>query len=103
MIYLIYGCDQEVLVNKEIKKSLKECMGEINEFNVNTYSFPDTDLQSIIDDCATIPFMMDNKAVIVKNATFLQEKSKDLDYLINASKTFYNAHLVTSDDAYFRR
>ena len=66
MIYLVHS-RQSLLVEKEIKRILKNHIDEINEFSYVSYDLTQTLLEDIIEDAKTLPFMVEHKAILVKN------------------------------------
>lgn len=86
MIYLVYS-KQSLLVEKEVKKIVKDNVDEINDFSFISYDLTQTPLFDIIEDAKTLPFMIESKAILVKNAyIFTAQKDKmnhDIDALLD--------------------
>ncbi len=72
-IYLYYGIDRYIIKTKTDQLFAKY---NIDDFNVTTYDMEEVDIEAALNDAATIPFMSDKKAVIVKNAYFLSSEKK---------------------------
>lgn len=72
-VFLFYGNDHYIIKAKTNQLILKH---KIDDFNVTTYDMEEVDVEEAINDAATIPFMADKKAVIIKNAYFLANVSK---------------------------
>ena len=67
MIYLVHS-NQSLLVEKEVKRIVATHIKEIDEFSFVSYDLTQTLLEDIIEDAKTLPFMSENKAILVKNA-----------------------------------
>ncbi len=84
-IYLVHGGDSFI-----VKSKMKSIIAkfDVDDFNINIYDADETNISNAINDASTIPFMSDNKIVIIKNAFFLtNEKQKkevpqDIDALV---------------------
>lgn len=72
-LYLFWGIDSYIIKNKTDQIFSKN---NIDEFNVTVYDMEESDIESALNDAATIPFMSDKKAVVVKNAYFLTNEKK---------------------------
>lgn len=91
MIYLICGTDQEFSLNKEVKKNLKNELGEQNEFNVTKFDLNLTSIEAILDECSNAPIFEDKKGVVVNNASIFTSSFKDekkIDLLQRFFKNF---------------
>ena len=92
MIYLVHS-KQSLLVEKEIKRIINTHVKDINDFSYVSYDLTQTLLEDIVEDAKTLPFMVENKAILVKNAyifTGVKDKmNHDLksleDYISNES------------------
>lgn len=67
-IHLLYGSDSFIIKSKTNQIITKE---NVDEFNVTIYDAEEQNIEEALNDATTIPFMSDNKIVIVKNAYFL--------------------------------
>ena len=76
-IVLFLGEDQ-LSINKRIKRIVNDA--KIDEFNITTYDLEVDSLDQVISDCLTIPFIKDQKAVIVKNPVYLTKNGSKQDY-----------------------
>lgn len=77
-IYLLYG-DENFLINKTkdliIQESIQE---EEAEFNLSIYDLEETPIETVLEDCETVPFFGERKTVIAYHPIFLtSEKGKD--------------------------
>lgn len=72
-VFLFYGSDSYIIKAKTNQLIQKY---HIDDFNVTTYDMEEVDVEDAINDAATIPFMCDKKAVIIKNAYFLSNQKK---------------------------
>ena len=86
MIYLVHS-KQSLLVEKEIKRIINTHVKDINEFSYVSYDLTQTLLEDIIEDAKTLPFMVENKAILVKNA-----------YIFTATKDKMNHDLKSLED-----
>ena len=86
MNYVING-EEKYLIKKQISKICDDVLGkDHDEMNIINYDAEKADIQEIITDCNTIPFLCDQKVIILNNVKFLGSKAKDdenLDLLIN--------------------
>lgn len=76
-IYLMIGEEQSSIL-KRINRLIRD--DKIDEFNVTTYDCEVDNYELAIEDALTIPFMSDNKVVIIKNPIFLTKNSQVKDY-----------------------
>ncbi len=67
-IHLLFGSDTFIIKSKTNQIIAKE---NVDEFNITVYDAEENNVEEAINDAATIPFMADKKAVILKNAHFL--------------------------------
>jgi len=67
-IYLVHGGDSFI-----VKSKMKSIIAkyDIDDFNINIYDAEEGNISNAINDASTIPFMSDQKIVIIKNAYFL--------------------------------
>lgn len=72
-VFLFYGSDTYIIKSKTNQLILKH---QIDDFNVTIYDMEEVDVEDAINDAATIPFMSEKKAVIIKNAYFLSNQKK---------------------------
>jgi DNA polymerase-3 subunit delta len=77
-IYLLYG-NENFLINKTKDLIIQEAIQEEEvEFNLSIYDLEDTPVETVIEDCETIPFFGERKIVIAHHPLFLtSEKGKD--------------------------
>ena len=64
----------KIRINRNIENS------GVDEFNITTYDLEVDSLDSAIEDAMTIPFMSEEKIVILKNPIFLTKNSNVKDY-----------------------
>lgn len=93
LLYLFIG-DSEYLINERINALLKKI--NVDEFNTITYDMEENDLSSLVEEATTIPFMAEQKVIIVKNAAQLM-KTKDLIELINYLKKPSDTSIIIFD------
>lgn len=70
MNYVLYGEEQYELSNA-LKRILKQHHIGEQDLNMITYDALQSDMQTIMEDAATIPFFADEKVILVQNANFL--------------------------------
>lgn len=75
MNYILYG-PQYPMIKKRLKKILSERLGEDDGFNVVRYDYKEELIDEIISETEMLPLGYDNKAVVVDNASFLENKAK---------------------------
>lgn len=83
-VYVFYGKDGYIIKQKTNQLIAKY---EIDEFNVTTYDMEETNVEDAINDAATIPFLSDQKMVVLKNTYFLStdtSKRKEIKHNIDA-------------------
>ena len=76
MIYLISN-ENDFLIKKEISKIIKKF--DIDEYNINTYSMINDDLQLILEDFETYSMFDDKKIVIVNDSIAFTSKKNEID------------------------
>lgn len=87
-LYLYYGMDSYII--KQKTNQLISKLG-LDEYNVTTYDMEEINIEDAINDAATIPFMANNKMVIVKNAYFLSNEGapkKEIKHNFDALKRY---------------
>jgi len=89
MIYLVHS-KQSLLVEKEIKRILQNHIKEINEFSYVSYDLTQTLLEDIIEDAKTLPFMVENKAILVKNAYIFTGTKDKMNHNIESLEEYIN-------------
>lgn len=67
-IYLYYGSEGLIIKNK-IDRLVKE--SQVDEFNINIYDLEEVSILTALADAVTMPFLIKNKVVIIKNPLFL--------------------------------
>ena len=106
--YIFCGSDEE-LIKTSIKKIRSSKIDEnFADFNYNKISGDKLDIDNLINNCETIPFMSDYRMVEIFRANFLrdgkgEDRGKDIDNLRNYLKdippyTFLIMYYVFEDD-----
>lgn len=83
-VYVYYGKDGYIIKQKTNQLITKYA---IDQFNVTAYDMEETNIEDAINDAATIPFLAEQKMVVVKNAYFLSTdttKRKEIKHNIDA-------------------
>ena len=81
MLYLAYGSQSATLRNR-IKKICKETIGEIDDMNYVRFTYNDTGIFEVLDECSYIPLGYDKKVVVYEDFSLLgkvDKKTKDSD------------------------
>lgn len=77
MIYLLFGT-QSLILDKQLKKILKENLTEIDDFHLQKFIATETPIQDIISEVELSSLLGDKKAIVVYKPYFLsQEKNKE--------------------------
>ena len=77
MNYLLTGRESFNLKQRK-NQLIEKLVGKDNQLSVSVYSgFEDVDIDEVIDDCNMIPFLSDNKVVVLENPKFLTVRSKE--------------------------
>jgi len=87
-VYLFYGSDTYIIKAKTNQIIAKN---KIDDFNVTTYDMDEVNIETALNDAATIPFMADVKMVIIKNAYFLtsdKKPKKEINHNFDALKRY---------------
>lgn len=71
-ICLLYGNERFLIEEK--RKSL--IGNDINEIDVNVYDMTESPIELALEDAETLPFLSDNRIVIIKNPYFLTSEKK---------------------------
>lgn len=75
-VFLLYGENEEAILdyeNKIIKDFLKE---DINNFNLITFDMLETSIEDLLYECQTAGFFSEKKVVIANNCVFFTSKNK---------------------------
>ncbi|WAA10360.1 DNA polymerase III subunit delta [Fervidibacillus albus] len=77
-LYLLYG-NEQFLIDETKRLIIKEALDEKDrEFNLSSYDLEETPIETVVDDCLTVPFFSEKKVVIADRAYFLTaEKGKE--------------------------
>lgn len=79
MNYVLYGEEQYALSNA-LKSILKQHHIKEQDLNMITYDALQSDIRTIVEDAATIPFFAEEKVILVRNANFLSTNNDtDID------------------------
>lgn len=81
MLYLVYG-GQSANVKQLIKTTIKKSLGETDEMNYIRFSYNDTGIFEVLDECSYVPLGYDKKVVVYEDCTFLakvDKKTKESD------------------------
>ena len=77
MNYLLTG-KESFNLKKRKNQLLEKLVGKENLLSVSVFrGYEDVDIDEVIDDCNMIPFLSDNKVVVLENPKFLAVKSKE--------------------------
>ncbi|HPW53759.1 MAG TPA: DNA polymerase III subunit delta [Erysipelotrichaceae bacterium] len=77
MNYLLTGKESFNLKQRK-NQLLEKLVGKENLLSVSVFrGYEEVDIDEVIDDCNMIPFLSDNKVVILENPRFLAVKSKE--------------------------
>lgn len=86
-VYVCYGSEKQLEL--EFIKILSDQLiqPELKDFALMQYDLYETPIQDVVEDASTLPFMVERKLIIAKNASFLTGKDKskaehDLERLI---------------------
>ena len=82
-IFLLYGNDRYIIKSKTNQIVAKQ---NVDDFNVTIYDAEERNVQEAINDASTIPFISDNKVVIISNAHFLSSEKlkKEIPHNLDA-------------------
>lgn len=73
MNYILYG-EQYPMIKKRLGKILKERLVDVDDFNVVKFEYSLDKVDEIIDEASMLPLGYDSKAVVIDNASFLENK-----------------------------
>lgn len=75
-LYLVYGKNR-VRIDETVNKLTKDYLATVDDFNRIVFDYIETEVEHIIEECITLPFLSDRKVVIVKDAfLFTAEKKR---------------------------
>lgn len=75
-LYLVYGKNR-VRIDETVNKLTKDYLETVDDFNRIVFDYIETEVEHIIEECITLPFLSDRKVVIVKDAfLFTAEKKR---------------------------
>lgn len=78
-VYLLTG--DQYLVDRKLKEIIKNT--GVDEFNTVTYDIEEVPFSDAITDAATIPFMADDKVVVIKNTDFKEREGFIIDDFVS--------------------
>ncbi|OFO51397.1 MULTISPECIES: DNA polymerase III subunit delta [Nosocomiicoccus] len=75
-LYLVYGKNR-VRIDETVNKLTKDYLATVDDFNRIVFDYIETEIEHIIEESITLPFLSDRKVVIVKDAfLFTAEKKR---------------------------
>ena len=76
-VYLYKGVEP-YLINTKIDMLVKQ--SKANEFNISVYDCAEVDVLLAVQDAMSLPFLSDNKVVIIKNPHFLASEKTSINH-----------------------
>ena len=74
-VYLFYG-EETYLRDKYLRKFMALIPEEVRDFNMDIIDARETDIGNIVNLASTLPFMAEQRTVIIKNAEFFKSRKK---------------------------
>lgn len=81
MLYIVYG-GQSANVKQLIKSIVKKSLGETDEMNYIRFSYNDTEIFEVLDECSYVPLGYEKKTVVYEDFSLLvktDKKTKESD------------------------
>lgn len=75
-IYVLYG-EESFLIEEECNKIINNIFGNNAENQVVKYSLLEADIDTVLNDASTMPFLSDKKLIICTECSFLTGAGKD--------------------------
>lgn len=76
-IFLFYG-NEELIIKNKIDKLVKST--QCDQFNITSYDLEEVNVALALQDASTLPFMGDNKVVILRNPYFLTTSKVEINH-----------------------
>ncbi|MGV2927392.1 DNA polymerase III subunit delta [Macrococcus capreoli] len=98
-IYLVYGSTKP-LVEDKIQSIIAQFISEQDDFNFSRYDLQESTFEAIAEDAMTLPFLSDQKVILVNNSfIFTGEKVKtpheiNLDKVVDFLEKFDGPNIV---------
>lgn len=92
-IYLLYGSNKHK-IDKAITSIKKE--SAVDSFNISVFDAEESPYQNALADASSMPFLGDNRVVIIKNCFFFNEKNDSPDAFYTDLLTYVENPLATS-------
>ncbi|MCE4956165.1 DNA polymerase III subunit delta [Macrococcoides caseolyticum] len=98
-IFLVYGSTKP-LVEDKVNKIISHYIDEIDDFNFSRYDLTETPFEVIEEDAMTLPFLSEQKVIVVNNSyIFTGEKLKvvheiNLDHVVTFLEKFEGPNIV---------
>lgn len=98
-IHLIYGSTKP-LVEDKVTSIINQYIEHVDDFNFSKYDLQETPFEIIAEDAMTIPFLSDQKVILINNSfIFTGEKVKlthdmDLDKVVDFLEKFNGPNIV---------
>lgn len=98
-IHLIYGSTKP-LVEEKVTSIINQYIKHVDDFNFSKYDLQETTFEIIAEDAMTIPFLSDQKVILINNSfIFTGEKVKlahdmDLDKVVDFLEKFNGPNIV---------
>lgn len=84
-IYLFYG-EEELIIQNKINKVIKD--SQADSFNITSYDMEEESISKALNDCMTLPFLNDEKVVIIKNPIFLTKEKSNITHNLKAFSNY---------------
>ncbi len=79
-LYLFTGVNK-FAIDEKIKQLLEE--GNVNDLSLVKYDLEEVTIDEVLNDCETLPFLSDQKFIIINQVLFLSAENSKLDHNID--------------------
>jgi len=84
-IYLVYGSTKP-LVEEKVDKIIHQYIAELDDFNFSRYDLQETPFEVIAEDAMTLPFLSDQKVIVINNSFIFTGEKLKIAHEINLDK-----------------
>ena len=78
MLFVIYGTER-LLMDQRLQKLKKQYQCYDEMMNFSSYDLNKDNMETVLEDVMTPPFLSDHKMIVIKNADFLTTKKQKKD------------------------
>lgn len=92
-VYLYLG-EEKYLINNKIERLIADAKAD--QYNVSSYDMEEVNVKEAIRDALTVPFMCENKVVIIKNPKFISTEKSEISHSVSLLTKYIEKPMETT-------